>query len=515
MGESFSVVFFVRVFMVTKKTTIPTEMEVCMKQKRRAKGMGRVYKENGAFFLQYTTKDHKRKAMILREENGAKITEERRAESVAREFLERQKQLKEIETREEYLEEKAKLKKLKARLTITLDDAFELAQQKPHSRPASEQVLRVSRRYWIDFVSFLKDNYHLTTLDEVERAHAEAYLSHIRKNGRWNRRISYEKSRCPQRKKFKSYEFGGMLSATTLNRYQMTCKSVFTFLLPDLGYSVEENPFYFIRPLKLAPAEREIFTEEELQLIFQNPPPLMRGLFTIGICCGLRLGDVATLRWSEIEGYAPNLVAPDFYLHEIIRVTRKTKAVVHIPIERELADYLRTQYEISGQEEYILPDAARLYLEHQNVLNNRILGYLHSLGIQTQRSIPGRTRKQSVKDFHSLRHCFCYYAGMRGVPLPVVQSIVGHLTASMTKHYQSHADRKARMRGVALMHGLTGGNHGRSGTPDSLLRQNLIEYIQTAPSMEILKLNMLVAQIADSARCPQSEPKQIEHAVNS
>ena len=104
---------------------------------------------------------------------------------------------------------------------------------------------------------------------------------------------------------------------------------------------------------------------------------------------------------------------------------------------------------------------------------------------------------------------------MRGVPLPVVQSIVGHLTAGMTKHYQSHADRKARMQGVALMHGLTGGNHGRSGTPDSLLRQNLIEYIQTAPSMEILKLNMLVAQIADSARCPQSEPKQIEHAVNS
>ena len=82
-----------------------------MKQKRRAKGMGRVYKENGVFFLQYTTKDHKRKAMILREKNGAKITEERRAESVAREFLEREKQLKDIETREEYLEEKAKAQK--------------------------------------------------------------------------------------------------------------------------------------------------------------------------------------------------------------------------------------------------------------------------------------------------------------------------------------------------------------------------------------------------------------------
>ena len=41
-----------------------------MKQKRRARGTGRVYKENGVYLLQYTTKDHKRKAMILRDESG-------------------------------------------------------------------------------------------------------------------------------------------------------------------------------------------------------------------------------------------------------------------------------------------------------------------------------------------------------------------------------------------------------------------------------------------------------------
>ena len=34
----------------------------------------------------------------------------------------------------------------------------------------------------------------------------------------------------------------------------------------------------------------------------------MHGLFTIDICCGLRLGDVATLRWSEIEGYTSDLM---------------------------------------------------------------------------------------------------------------------------------------------------------------------------------------------------------------
>ena len=465
--------------------------------KRRAKGTGRVYKDKGVYFLQYTDKEHRRKAMILRDKHGEKITELRKAEAVAKEIVEKMKQLKEIESREEYLEEKARLKKLKARLTISLDDAFELSQAKPHSRVPSEKVLRVSRRYWYDFVCYLKDQYKLTTLDEVERSHAEAYIAYIRAHGRWNPKISYSKERCTKRKKFKSYDFGGNLSNTTLNRYQSVCKAVFTFLLPDLGYSLEENPFYYIKPLKLAPIDREIFSPDELQLIFRNPTPLMLGLFTTGICTGLRLGDVATLKWKEIEGYEPNLLQPDFCGKEIIRLTRKTKAVVHIPIQEELANYLHKQYWESGQEEYILPEAARMYLNHQNVLNSRVLGYLHSLGIKTQREVPDRKRKQSVKDFHSLRHCFCYYAGMRNVPLPVVQSIVGHLTQSMTRHYQSHADKQARMEGVALMHGLTSGEVESKAEKrfDSLVRKGLTEYIQGASEMAVAKLNLIVVKL--------------------
>jgi Phage integrase family. len=227
---------------------------------------------------------------------------------------------------------------------------------------------------------------------------------------------------------------------------------VFTFLSTDLGYTIEENPFFHIKPLKLEPIDREIFTDEELSLIFKNPSPLMRALFTIGICTGLRLGDVATLRWSDIE-MDRTLGEPVFLEKEINRVTRKTKVLVHIPIGYELAEFLSKQWHESGQTEYVLPEAAEMYLSGSHLLNNRILSYIKSLGIEKYRIIPGRKRKQSVKDFHSLRHCFCYYAGIRGVPLPIVQSIVGHLTQAMTKHYQSHADRAARLQGIALMRG--------------------------------------------------------------
>ena len=226
--------------------------------RKRSNGSGSIYKRGDNFYLQYMQKDGKRKNITLKNSQGNHIRERREAEEAARKFLQEQQQLKEIETREEYLAELKVVRKLKARLLITLDNAFDLAQAKPHSRETSNRVLVVSRGYWFDFVNFVKSNYQLRTLDEVERMHADAYIAYIRKYGRWNKTISYDPNTCPKRKVFKDYERGGLLSHTTLNRYHSVCKSVFSFLLPDLGG--EENPFAHIPPLKLEPVKRKIFT---------------------------------------------------------------------------------------------------------------------------------------------------------------------------------------------------------------------------------------------------------------
>ena len=49
--------------------------------------------------------------------------------------------------------------------------------------------------------------------------------------------------------------------------------------------------------------------------------------------------------------------------------------------------------------------------------------------------IEGRSRKTVVASFHSLRHTFVSLSANAGVPLPVVQSIVGHTSTAMTRHY--------------------------------------------------------------------------------
>ena len=47
----------------------------------------------------------------------------------------------------------------------------------------------------------------------------------------------------------------------------------------------------------------------------------------------------------------------------------------------------------------------------------------------------GRAARTCVYGFHSFRHTFVSLAFEYGIPLPIVQAIVGHTNAAMTRHY--------------------------------------------------------------------------------
>jgi hypothetical protein len=116
-----------------------------------------------------------------------------------------------------------------------------------------------------------------------------------------------------------------------------------------------------------------------------------------------------------------------------------------------LQNFLREQYAISGEQDYVLPEHAAMYLENPDGISYRVKKFLESIGIQTTRVFEGRQRATSIKDVHSLRHTFAYLAGCYQIPLPIVQSILGHMSPEMTKHYQAHADRKAKEKYLSQM----------------------------------------------------------------
>jgi integrase len=318
---------------------------------------------------------------------------------------------------------------------IKLAEAYELSLEKPRRRQPSVELIKIKSSYWMDFVAFMEVRYpDIITLPNVRHEHAEAYIQYLRKNGRFVKTVSYKRGRSKITTKVTK-----SLSGKTINTYQQTLSEVFQLLARDAG--MLDNPFADIPKLPKNAAGREAFTEKELALIRDNLDDFTKPLFIIAIATALREGDICQLRWSEV----------DFDANLIVRKMNKTGTIVEIPILPPLKKFLLEQWETTGSEEYVLPFHAQLYGTNRTGVSYRIKKFLENLGIETTRRTSNRSRATSIKDLHSCRHTFCYNAGMYGIPIAVVQSIVGHLSSEMTKHYSAHATREAKRTKMELL----------------------------------------------------------------
>ena len=318
---------------------------------------------------------------------------------------------------------------------ISLDKAFELAEQKPRSRIPAEKYAGMKRTAWGDFLAFMHGEHpDVVNLADVMETHAQEYISILQKTGRYEKSISYSRGAGKKAKTITTRKADGALSARTVRLHQTVCAEVFTLLAKDAG--LQDNPFSGIRKMKSDTETREPFTMEELKSIYDNLDGFTRPLFMLAVWTGLREGDICTLRWKDV----------DLRHRSISRRTRKTGAEVEIPISDQLYEYLSSIPQTKSG--YLFPEHAEMYLTNSTGVSYRIKQFLEGLGIQTTRKVEGRARAVSVKDLHSCRHTFCYCAGLAGIPLAVVQSIVGHMTPEMTKYYSAHASMEDKRRGM-------------------------------------------------------------------
>ena len=358
---------------------------------------------------------------------------------------------------------------------ITLDAAFELYLAKPRRKQPSVQQQQINQSQWNDFVAFMHETYPaVEQLDGVSRTHAEAYIRQLRENGRYLRKITYQRA-YQGKTVVHSYDAQSRLSGRTINAFHKTLKSVFAKLQEEAG--ILYNPFEFDM-MDNDSESRDAFTPAELKLIGDNLDPFVRPLFVIGICTGLSEGDICTLRWNDIRDE-----------RWIVRKRRKTGAALEIPILPPLASFLNEQKSISAAGEYVLPEHAAMYQNNPSGISYRVKSFLEGLGIQTTRTARNRSRASSVKDVHSLRHTFAYLAGCYQIPLPVVQSILGHMSPEMTKHYQAHADREAKEKYLSQMPDFIGYTEVKNiESSENQIRTELIRKIQHMSHEQLIKV---------------------------
>lgn len=368
---------------------------------------------------------------------------------------------------------------------ILLDNAFDVYLDKPAKRHPGKMRLEVNRRRWMDFVAFMKGMYpDVARLDQVVRRHAEEYIDYLRTNGRFILEVACgksdpDKSYIPKR---------NQLSDKTVNEYHTILKSVFTRLAGEAG--IVSNPFDF-EAMKAKTENREVFTMDELALISRNlgKDQFCRPLFILGANTGLSLEDVCLLQWADIRLE----IQGEF----IVRRRSKTSVCMEIPVfpvVHSLLMELKEQRERLAEDErsiYVLPEHERMYHSSNRAgVSYRIRKFLEQLGITTTRETTG-ARRASIKDFHSLRHTFAYVAGIYGIPLAIVQSILGHMSPEMTRHYQEHASREDKIQFMNQLPTLLGEHVLSEGQPavqafssHSLLLENVKENSVIMPMEE-------------------------------
>lgn len=323
---------------------------------------------------------------------------------------------------------------------IALSEALPLAEAKPAKRVSKSKYAEMRKPYWGDFTSFMAATYPgIADLSAVRRCHCEAYVSYLVNNGRFNKEVRHSITVGKKRKKVKeiSYTRNYLLSPKTVKEIVGVCRWVFGKLSEDAG--VVGDPWKDVVLPQKDPVDREIFTHDELRLIWEGiqNDDFCYPLFLVAANSGMTEGDICTLEWSEVD-WAANCIRRD---------RRKTGADIILPLLPQLAEYLAS---LPRTGKYIFPEHAEIYLDikQRSKVSSRVVKFLQGLGIKTTKEIPGR-RAVSVKDLHSMRHVFCYRASRAGIPRSSIAKMVGHMDETMTKHYADHdtvEDLNAEMR---------------------------------------------------------------------
>lgn len=363
------------------------------------------------------------------------------------------------------------------RLLVPLDKVWERFDGSLSRNPVSKNVNRIYASRWGVFLSWVKENRpNADAMADVDEGAAQDFMRHIKATS----------------------------SPKTFNDYRSLLGQIWKVLDKEAGLD-GANPWRDIKLMEKETHNRRELTAEELMRVVEPLEGEMRVLFALGIYTGLRLGDCVTLDWGKVD-----------LLRGFIQCkphkTKKHGTVVRIPLFPSLARIL-AETPAKKRRGFVLPALAAEYggtVEtdedgnkirkpgHPQYTAERVRKAFEAAGIETHgdtgRANPKNTdttRKAVEVGFHSLRHTFVSLCANAGVPLHIVQAIVGHTNVAMTGHY-FHVSDDALSGAVAVLPDVFG---SRAALP-----AHTVEAGEAAPTTDAEAFEMVPASVGKVAR---------------
>jgi integrase len=213
----------------------------------------------------------------------------------------------------------------------------------------------------------------------------------------------------------------------------------------ERGSFFGDNPFGQVKPPRYSAKERKTLTLEQAQHLVaacQKSKDRFEAAVVLAVACGLRIGELLGLKWSDID-FARKTLAVQRSLQEVSgRFTiseGKTKTARRkINLGSVAIAALRRRQAIAESDEWVFTTTAGTH-PNRTAFRQRHLSELL------------KTAKCPAVPPHALRHSFATMLLEQGVPTKVASEALGHANPAITQRLYQHVIGDLQRRAIDVL----------------------------------------------------------------
>jgi len=360
---------------------------------------------------------------VLRDENGASITNKKVAQKamdkllapyLVKDEVQRREQaasaLKTAKEKAQEIEQNQNILEMKNVWQAYLDAPQD---DKPNSGPGT---MSNYKRHWAEFVDWLKIHYPEIKYfnDDITESIAKEYATYLRNLKIADSTFNYKHTtvKLVTRVMMKYYHLQKNVweSVKRVNNPKQNTKDNFTFEQGVATLEIFDDDFYMMH-------------KEQIKTIFN-----------LGVYSGMRLSDCVLLKWKNIISLTDGLAIKCIP----IKTKRLNKEII-APVVKPLQDELTIAKNWKDKSGYICPDVAERFIRNPSGVKKDIIKVFKHAGHTVSKNESKKKRKVSAIGFHSLRHALFSYLASKGVTIEKLASWSGDSQKTLLQYYL-HAD---------------------------------------------------------------------------
>ena len=196
------------------------------------------------------------------------------------------------------------------------------------------------------------------------------------------------------------------------------------------------NPAQNIKLEKKPQKEVEIFKQSEIDAILNYVPVHKDGTYiAILLYSGLRIGELLALQWTDVDTTKGIITVRRALKHtkdgDVVGDTTKGKRIRQVPISGEIKELINSLPRTSI---FVVPRENGENHTHSS-FNTIYNGFFNDLNANLAKENPESHQVIPLLSAHKCRHSFATYSAKAGIPLSILQKMLGHAQIGTTQIY--------------------------------------------------------------------------------